>query len=388
MLAVLLLWMLFQMIPLPPAAVAFLSAHRASAVIAARSFTGSDPRAWFALSVAPSATFERLLDVVPAMAAFVAAREMGRWWRGKLLWIVVAPVIAVAFIESLVGLGQFYAGVSAAGKTVNGTYVNRNHFAGLLEMALPLALTWAIALWGKSSRHNPRGARVALPVSILLGVAACILAGVMASLSRMGFVATLAGIATVTSGWLAVRNRETSAKAARWLWVLPVLLPLAIVFFLSSNAMVLRFSDPAEVGEVTGGGRIQLAKEALRVIAAYKWTGTGIGAYQQGLYPFRVFGPALTVDFAHNDYLQILAELGLLGGGLAVALALWILSRPLSILRQPGSRQWALSLGLLGSLVAMGLHSFADFNLYIPANAFALAWLAGVAVSPGLREAD
>jgi O-antigen ligase len=104
------------------------------------------------------------------------------------------------------------------------------------------------------------------------------------------------------------------------------------------------------------------------------------------LYPFRTFAPTLTVDFAHNDYLQILAELGLAGGGLAIALAIWIFWRPLSILAQPGSQQWALSLGLLGSLVAIGLHSFVDFNLYIPANAFALAWLAGVAVSPGLRE--
>ena len=77
-----------------------------------------------------------------------------------------------------------------------------------------------------------------------------------------------------------------------------------------------------------------------------------------------------------------------MGGGLAIALAVWIFSRPLAILRQPGSRQWALCLGLLGSLVSIGLHSSADFNLYIPANAFALAWLGGLAVSPGLREAE
>ena len=388
MLSVLLLWMLFQMIPLPPVVVAFLSAHRASTVMAARSFTGSDARAWFSSSVAPAATLERLLYVIPAMAAFVAAREMGRWWTGKRLWIVIAPVIAIAFVESLLGLTQFSAGSATAGKPISGTYVNRNHFAGLLEMALPLALAWAIAVWGKASRHDPRRARVALSASILLAISACILAGIIGSLSRMGFIAMLAGIATVVSGWLVVRNRENHSKASRWLWVLPVLLPLGIALFVSSNAMVVRLTDPGEMAEVTGGGRIQLAKEALKVIAAYKWTGTGIGAYQQGLYPFRVFGPALTVDFAHNDYLQILAELGLFGGGLAIALAIWIFSRPLSVLRQPGSRQWALSLGLLGSLVAIGLHSFVDFNLYIPANAFALAWLAGVAVSPGLGDVE
>ena len=91
-------------------------------------------------------------------------------------------------------------------------------------------------------------------------------------------------------------------------------------------------------------------------------------------------------DFAHNDYLQVFAELGLFGGALAMALAVWIMKRPLSVVFGPRSGQWALAVGLIGSFVAMGLHSMVDFNLYIPANALAVAWLAGVAVSPGLQE--
>jgi len=258
------------------------------------------------------------------MAAFVAVREMGRWWRGTQLWIVVAPVIGVALVESLLGLAHFDSAASSEAGAVSGTYVNQNHFAGLLEMALPLALTWAIAIWTRASRHHHRPARVALPVSILLGVGACILAGVSGSLSRMGLIATLAGIATVACGWLVVRNREAHAKTSRWLWLLPVLLPLGMALFLSTNdAIVLRFADTTEL---KGDGRVQLWTETLPLIAAYKWTGTGIGAYQQGLYPFRAFAPTLTVDFAHNDYLQILAELGLAGGALAIAFAIWIFS--------------------------------------------------------------
>jgi O-antigen ligase len=384
MLAVLLVWMLFQMIPLPAAVVAALSPQRWNSVRIARSFLGFDASRWLPLSVAPAATLERLLYVVPAMAAFVATREMGRWWRGTRLWIVVAPVIGVALLESLLGLAQFDSAASTEATRISGTYVNPDHFAGLLEMALPLALTWALGIWRNASGYDRRPARAALPVLILLGVSACILAGVSGSFSRMGFMATLAGVVTVAAGWLVVRNREAHAHTSRWLWLLPVLLPLGIALFLATNdAMVPRFTDSAEL---KGDGRVQLWAETLPLIAAYKWTGTGIGAYQQGLYPFRTFAPTLTVDFAHNDYLQILAELGLAGGGLAIALAIWIFWRPLSIVAQPGSQQWALSLGLLGSLVAIGLHSFVDFNLYIPANAFALAWLAGVAVSPGLRE--
>jgi hypothetical protein len=51
-----------------------------------------------------------------------------------------------------------------------------------------------------------------------------------------------------------------------------------------------------------------------------------------------------------------------------------------------GSRNWELAVGLLGALFAIALHSLVDFNLYIPANALTVAWLCGIADSPGLRE--
>ena len=79
--------------------------------------------------VAPAATLERLLYVVPAMAAFIAAREMGRWWGGRRLWIMVAPVIGVALMECCSAFRQIHpvGDVSAGPHTVRGTYVNRNH---------------------------------------------------------------------------------------------------------------------------------------------------------------------------------------------------------------------------------------------------------------------
>jgi O-antigen ligase len=389
MLAALLLWMLLQMVPLPPAVVMVLSPARWENAQAARAFLGLPAGAWLPLSVAPAATFERLLYVIPVMAAFVAAREMGRWWIGRKLWIVATPVIAVALIESLMGLMQLTSAQAASGaaQTVSGTYVNRNHFAGLLELSLPLVAMWTVFLWERRrSKRDFPATGVALQTSILLGVATCVLAGVIASLSRGGFLSTLAALGTVSAGSLWIRNRGALGKVPRWQWLAALALPLAIGLLFSTNAMVLRFATTPGHSEITSEGRLQIWKEALHVIGAYKWTGTGIGAFQQGLYPFRAFAPAMTVDFAHNDYLQALAELGLIGGVLAIAFAIRIFSRPLAELLRPESKQWALSLGLIGSFVAIGLHSFVDFNLYIPANAFALAWLAGLAVSPGLRE--
>src|ERR1019366_343 len=93
----------------------------------------------------------------------------------------------------------------------------------------------------------------------------------------------------------------------------------------------------------------------------------------------------VTDDFAHNDYLQLLAELGLVGFAIGAALAFSVLRMALRRAvksSDPEARYFAVA--CVGALSAIALHSLADFNLYIPANAMLLAWIAGMAV--GSRE--
>jgi O-antigen ligase len=84
------------------------------------------------------------------------------------------------------------------------------------------------------------------------------------------------------------------------------------------------------------------------------------------------------VDFAHNDYLQVLAEFGLIGFLLLAALLIRTLVRVFRATLGDGPQRY-LAIACGGSLTAILLHSFVDFNLYIPANAMVLAWIAGVA---------
>ncbi len=392
-------WMLLALVPLPPAIVSLLSPQSARWTMAARALTGADRGDWLPLSVAPPATFERLLFVLPAMAMFLAAREMTTWWTGRRVWIAVAPVVAVAVLEASLGLAQFNttADGSSVARAVSGTYVNRNHYAGLLEMGFPLALTWALAVWTRSdgtpqgrNRYARRGTPVrplglALGAGALIFTAGCLLAGVIASLSRMGFLATLAAVATVALGWLLLRRKER--RSSPWMWVLPLVLPLAVVLLVSTNAMVLRFVDTPGAGDITTDGRVQIWREAWQLFRAFPLTGAGLGTFEHALYPFRRAMPTNAVEYAHNDYLQLLTELGTIGFALTMALALWIVRRSLGAFREDAQHPW-LGMGVLASLLAIGLHSLVDFNLYIPANALALAWLAGVAVSPALQQAD
>jgi O-antigen ligase len=398
---ILLAWMLFQAVPLPPSLVEHLTPEHWQAVAAARAATGQESRAWIALSVAPSATFERLLDVVPAMAVFVAAREMVWWWRDRM-WVAVAPIIGIAFLESLIGLAQFYFMRVTGGAmgAVQGTYVNRNHFAGLLEMAFPLAVVLAISAWRQSAgqanqaQFNPAQfsltAGPALRIAVLLAISACLLTGVVLSQSRMGFISTLAGTAftmlIVPLSWVKTDQAGGSWRRV-WRWVVPLALPLSMLVLLPTRELVLRFADMASTRELSKDDRVGIWHDTLRFISAYKWTGCGLGAYEHGFYLFKTTDPVNAVDFAHNDYLQTLAELGIPGTVMAGVLAGWVVARTLGVvLWRRGAKNWELAVGLFASLVTIGLHSLADFNLYIPANALVFAWLTGVAASPGLRR--
>jgi putative inorganic carbon (HCO3(-)) transporter len=385
---VLLAWMAFQLVPLPPAVIERISPEHWHAVAAARAATGQRPGAWLSLSVSPSVTFERLLDVLPAMAAFVVTGDMAWWWR-KRLWIAIAPVVGVAVFESVLGLAQFYS-MRDTGGYATGTYVNRNHFAGLLGLAFPLTVVLAASTWRTRDSQSTHSARSGLSIAFLLVTSACLLGGVVVSLSRMGFISVLAGVGFT---WFVVLMSRVGTDGPRrgwrriWLWVMPVALPLLMVILLPTRALILRFADVASTQQVSQRDRIEIWRNTLQLISAYKWTGCGLGAFKQGFFQYQTVAPVNTVDFAHNDYLQIVAELGIPGSLLVAVLAGWIAARMLAVVwRRRNARNWQLAVGLFASIVTLAVHSLADFNLYIPANALALAWLGGVAVSPGLRE--
>lgn len=389
LLALLLGWMLFQLLPLPPGLVQWLSPARWSAVAAARAASGYDLHRWAALSVAPPLTFERLLFVIPAMAAFVTAREMSWWWREQA-WIAVAPVIGIAWLESILGLVQFYFARTDKGRgsMASGTYVNHNHFAGLMEIGFPVAVMWMVARLRKSK--TDRTMTSAFGTAVLFAIATCLLMAVVVSLSRMAFISTLMAMGVITLTWLGswVARNANSPGLLRWgIWIVAVVIPLLILVFLTPRELVRRFADISATEDVTVEGRTEIWRETMQAVSAYKWTGCGLGAYERGLYQFKNLAPLNRIDFAHNDYLQILTELGIPGALLAGAFAVWFVSRIVSVVLWRGSsNSWELTVGVLGAAAALGAHSLADFNFYIPANAMAFAWLCGAGERTGLKR--
>ena len=361
----------FQLVPLPSFLLRVLSPARAELLDgAAQALPGI---AFAPLSVVPSQTHSHFLRIAGYALVFLLVREI-TWRISHRPWTLAFPIILIAALEAGLGLLQQAAGETAA--IARGTYINRNHFAGLLEMALPFAVMYPVAVMRRvrSRRHSPAGP--AVKACAVLAVAAILLLGIIYSLSRMGLIAALCSL--LVMGILAL-SPGLSARG-KFLMVGSIALSVMLSFvFLPPDRLIMRFAQLSFAEEITAEGRVLLWRETLDLIAAYPLFGCGLGAYESAFLKYKVSYPLLTVDYAHNDYLQLIAELGMIGFLIGAALMLALLAkavRAASRHSEPNSR--FLALACVGAIVAILIHSLVDFNLYIPANAVLLAWISGI----------
>jgi O-antigen ligase len=145
-----------------------------------------------------------------------------------------------------------------------------------------------------------------------------------------------------------------------------------------NNAPANRFASLASTQEPSEDTRRELWKETLPLVKAYPLAGCGLGGYESCFLPYKTVAPGYTADFAHNDYLQVTAEFGLPAFVLLIALALMAYGTALrrTAIDNPGR---FLAIACVGSLSAILLHSFVDFNLYMPANAMLATWVGALA---------
>ena len=381
-LALLPAYVLVQVVPLPVSLVRMLSPARAEGV-AALDQIGAKVNLT-SLSVSPATTFQSFLLVCGYLIIFLLVREL-TWRFDDSGWLAVWPIVAIGALEAGLGLCQYFGGT---GEQVRwGTYANHNHYAGFLEMALPFAVVYPVALLRRARSRGHSPLTPALAACGVWALAGLMFAGIVHSFSRMGFIATLFSLFVM--GTLAFGTRQlswvaSSRKRQGGAVGLVAALVLAGFVFLPPDKLILRFAQLVST-DVTGGGRAQLWAETIPLIRAYPVFGCGLGGYETAFWRFKVSGPLLTDDFAHNDYLQLLAELGLVGFAIGATLAFSVVR--MAVRRavrstDPGARYFALACA--GALAAILLHSLADFNLYIPANAMLLAWIAGM--TAGLRN--
>ena len=254
----------------------------------------------------------------------------------------------------------------------SGTFICPNHFAGFLEMILPLALSLVFT------------GRVSPVLRICLGYAAIVIfVGIAAAQSRAGWIAGLAGITFVLLMLLRTRGKRWIAIAG--------LAALALV----SQWLYTRSVQKRVVGtELAGHGReirLRLWASAWQMWKLQPWVGVGPNHfdYRYGAFREPVDRTQGRPGRAHNDYLNTLADYGAVGLVLALvplALGAWTIQRcwpyvqrSSSDLGQKKSNRTAIVLGTAGGLIAIAIHSAFDFNMHVPSNAFVAITLLAVA---------
>lgn len=245
----------------------------------------------------------------------------------------------------------------------SGTYVCPNHLAGFLELLLPLALSYTLV-----GREKPL-------LKIFLGYAALVmLAGIAATASRGGWVATVLALAFLCVALLSHRTYRFPALA-----LLVALVGLGAFLAANSSHFKTRFNRVFGDGNLEVTTRLDLWNTALHIWRDHFWTGAGPGHYDVLYRAYRPASVQLQADRAHNDYLNTLADWGVIGAVLVAAalVALGVgIARVWKHVRRGEndfgsslSNKFAFVLGATAGLVALLAHSAVDFNLQIPANA-------------------
>jgi O-antigen ligase len=384
------LWALVQLLPLPSFVIGWISPAR----LLDPSLSGLAPGQWVwtALSIYPHDSVVALAKFLAYLGAFLLAACLydSRKRRSTLLRIL----ILLGCFEAVYGIVQYLTGWQKIFtytkqfdlQEATGTYINRSHFAGLLELTLPFVvalLFYSFGLWSEG-RHvdlnTPPAVRRGSPGSQLLFYVFVLLIMVMAVLfsrSRMGILATLFSILFM---FLAALVR---LKVGRRAWMGGVFLflfcVLAYAIWIGLGPVLARFEPAYESGYLQMEGRISIWRDTLQLVRDYPLTGAGLGTFGLAFRHYQTTAVNFYVDHAHNDYLEFAADTGLLGGALLFLPIFYLCLRMIiSFLTDPRRYRPAVTLGCIGSTLGMLIHSATDFNLQIPANALIFAVVLGI----------
>jgi len=384
--AAFLLLVALQLVPLPASLVRHLSPQRVELQQAARPFanvsssqvgTPQSSTALVTLSAVPNATGEYLLTTSSYVLVFLLIRDLSLRL-AKFPWATSIPILVVVGLEAALGLLQVSGGGVSGFAT--GTYASRDHYAGLIEMALPFPVMFAVA----ALRRDPTRDSVipALKASLLLGIAAIMLVAIVLSLSRMGFLAALAsllvaGVAAVSLG----NGNYTRGRLRAWVPATAVAMVVLLgLLFLPTTPLLARFADMSHTSDISPDTRVQIWRDAEGLVKDYPLFGCGMGGFESCFLKYKTVAPMSTVDYAHNDYLQVLAELGVFGFAAGLLFVGRVFQRAVRAISHASSVDGRhLAVACVASMTAMLMHSFVDFNMYVPANGMLFAWVAGIA---------
>jgi O-antigen ligase len=335
-----------------------------------------------------------------------AAASAGAWLSEMLKWVEIAALVLIALdlgrerwqwiafgvalaavLQALIGLYEFRGGSGAPHLWIAGyrffrafgTFGQPNPFSAFMGLSLPFALGLAWGYAGESwARWRQRGEgakwlQTGFVTLLYAGSGFILLLGLLASWGRgawLGF-----GAASVVMACFAPRRRRVGfllvaagIVMVAALWVMG-LVPLTIQQRIDSALTeFIGFRDvrgvPISDENFAIVERLAHWQAAINMANDHPWIGVGLGNYEIAYPDYRVPSWPNALGHAHNDYLNLLAETGVIG--LVGYLAGWgaIVFWTVRALRQPDPALRGLALGLLGTWTHLAVHSVVD-KLYV-----------------------
>jgi O-antigen ligase len=356
------------------------------------------PRAWiyvplllflafsaFAPSVEKSSTTKYLL-LAASYVSIVALVHMG--FRSRVaVRLLILSIFILGIFEGLYGLVQYFGKINfiwdfsrAAGLGVaSGTFINRNHYALLMNLCICSGFGVLFYVSLKVSRGRPPSLRTVLTSSeldkliwiflplIMMGLA------LIFSMSRMGITAMFFSVGAMMVAGQAAKRKRAFAIAlglivATW----------SVAAYAGLDLVLARFMHMVERQNLYED-RLPLWQDAWKMIREHPVIGQGLGTFQWTFPAYETVGPDIPARYAHNDYLQALAEVGIIGLVLLLtALMLAYRTALINLFRSKDSLARGIGMGTLGALTAVMMQEITDFGLYIPGVAVVVAVLVGI----------
>ena len=318
------------------------------------------------VALTPHASVAALFAAIPAIAAFLAVRILAVSPRAIAVAVVTAMVLAVILgtVQVAGGPGSWAYLYRFTNEGAVGFFANRNHMATLLLVSIPLIT--ALLASAKSDEGSSAAGRYATGIALLfLVIVGIALNGSMAALALAAPVA-LASASLVSAG-------------ARWRSLVPAVTAAALL----AGVGVLVFSPIASMAVQVGAsesvtGRTEIWATTVEAIKNSFPVGTGLGSFEQ-VYRFNEDSALVSghyVNHAHNDYLQLILELGLPGMLLILLFLAWWLFAAVRIWASPSSSAFERAATI--ATAAVLAHSVVDFPLRTAALSAVFAALVAV----------
>ena len=332
----------------------------------------------FIFSIYKHDSFYALLRLFGYIGIFyVVVNEFDRSMRQGLVYLV----ISIGTTLSLFGLLQYFGLLSRSWwypqNFLASTYVNHNHFAGYLELIIPVTLAVMMA---KDANSPDRGSRPTTFSRLLLILASVLMIAAFILTESRGAWASL-GLSLLVMLDIMFRREGRDKKRVFTLVLLTVTI-IAIAYF-GKDIISERLETIAdtEISDTSFDSRTKIWQGSIAMIRNNPLTGTGIGTFVWGFPRYRPEGLYARAHYAHNDYLHMAAEMG------PAAAVIMILI--LALVTKEGfseKNQSPYIIGCAAGALSLSLHGLIDFNFHIPANMLLFAVWAALIMRPSSRR--